>query len=180
MGHLWSRNGRRYGGYIVHLGIVMIGVAVIGNEFYQQTTNVTLAPGENTQLGGYTLEFVGLESNRLSNATEFGARLIAYDENDNVVGTVIPKRNLYDKAPDMPTSEVGLHMSPIEDVYVVLNGWEEGGRTATFTIYINPLTAWMWVGGLVLVLGTLIAAWPHSTRRSTATVPSVAYATGDD
>ena len=51
MGHLWSRNGRRYGGYIVHLGIVLIGVAVIGNEFYQQTTNVTLAPGE-TVTGG--------------------------------------------------------------------------------------------------------------------------------
>jgi cytochrome c-type biogenesis protein CcmF len=180
MGHLWSRNGRRYGGYIVHLGIVLIGVAVIGNEFYQQTTNVTLAPGESTQLAGYTLEFAGLESNRLPNAIEFGARMVAYDSNDNVVGTLIPKRNVYDKAPDMPTSEVGLHMSPIEDVYVVLNGWEEGGRTATFTIYINPLTAWMWVGGLVLVLGTLIAAWPHSTRRVTASVPSVAYAAGDD
>ena len=49
---------------------------------------------------------------------------------------------------------------------MVLNGWEEGGTTATFTIYINPLTMWMWIGGLVLVLGTLIAAWPHSTRRS--------------
>ena len=68
---------------------------------------------------------------------------------------------MYDKTPDMPTSEVGLRMSPIEDVYVVLNGWEDGGNTATFTIYINPLTTWMWVGGLVLVLGTLIAAWPH-------------------
>jgi cytochrome c-type biogenesis protein CcmF len=106
--------------------------------------------------------------------------VIAYGRNDNVVGTLIPKRNVYDKTPDMPTSEVGLHMSPIEDVYVVLNGWEEGGRTATFTIYINPLTAWMWVGGVVLVLGTLIAAWPHSSRRSPANVPSVAYATGDD
>ncbi len=180
MGHLWSRNGRRYGGYIVHLGIVLIGVAVIGNEFYQQTTNVTLAPGETAQVAGYTLEFAGLESDRQSNATEFGARVIAYDRNDNVVATLIPKRNVYDKTPDMPTSEVGLHMSPIEDVYVVLNGWEEGGKTATFTIFINPLTAWMWVGGLVLVLGTLIAAWPHSTRRSTANVPSVAYAAGDD
>ena len=180
MGHLWSRNGRRYGGYMVHLGIVLIGVAVIGNEFYQQTTNVTLAPGETTQIAGYTLEFAGLESDRQSNRVEYGARVIAYDRNDNVVSTLIPKRNVYDKTPDMPTSEVGLHMSPVEDVYVVLNGWEEGGRTATFTIYINPLTAWMWVGGVVLVLGTLIAAWPHSSRRSPANVPSVAYATGDD
>ena len=180
MGHLWSRNGRRYGGYIVHLGIVLIGVAVIGNEFYQQTQNVTLAPGETAQVAGYTLEFAGLESDRQPNLTEYGARVIVYDGGDKVVGTVIPKRNVYDKTPDMPTSEVGLRMSPIEDVYVVLNGWEEGGKTATFTIYINPLTTWMWVGGLVLVLGTLIAAWPHSSRRSTANVPSVAYATGDD
>ncbi len=180
MGHLWSRNGRRYGGYIVHLGIVLIGVAVIGNEFYQQTKNVTLAPGETAQVAGYTLEFAGLESDRQSNLTEFGARVIAYDGSNNVIGTVVPKRNVYDKTPDMPTSEVGLRMSPIEDIYVVLNGWEEGGKTATFTIYINPLTTWMWVGGLVLVLGTLIAAWPHSSRRSTANVPSVAYATGDD
>ncbi len=180
MGHLWSRNGRRYGGYLVHLGIVLIGVAVIGNEFYQQTTNVTLAPNQTVQIGGYTLEFDRLESDRQSNLTEYGARVIVYDRNDNVVGTVIPKRNVYDKAPDMPTSEVGLRMSPIEDVYVVLNGWEAGGATVTFTIYINPLTAWMWVGGLLLALGTLIAAWPHSTRRAAATLPSAAYATGDD
>ena len=180
MGHLWSRNGRRYGGYIVHLGIVLIGVAVIGNEFYQQTKNVTLAPSETAQVAGYTLEFAGLESDRQPNLTEYGARVVVYDGSDNVIGTVIPKRNVYDKTPDMPTSEVGLRMSPIEDIYVVLNGWEEGGKTATFTIYINPLTTWMWIGGLVLVLGTLIAAWPHSSRRSTANVPSVAYATGDD
>lgn len=54
MAHLWSRNGRRYGGYIVHLGIVLIGVAVIGNEFYQQTTNVTLAPGQTVQIAWAT------------------------------------------------------------------------------------------------------------------------------
>jgi cytochrome c-type biogenesis protein CcmF len=180
MGHLWSRNGRRYGGYIVHLGIVLVGVAVIGNEFYQQTKNVTLAPGETAQVAGYTLEFAGLESDRQPNLTEYGARVLVYNGSDQVIGTVIPKRNVYDKTPDMPTSEVGLRMSPIEDVYVVLNGWETGGKTATFTIYINPLTTWMWIGGLVIVLGTLIAAWPHSSRRSTANVPSVAYATGDD
>ncbi len=180
MGHLWSRNGRRYGGYIVHLGIVLVGVAVIGNEFYQQTKNVTLAPGETAQVAGYTLEFAGLESDRQPNLTEYGARVLVYNGSDQVIGTVIPKRNVYDKTPDMPTSEVGLRMSPIEDVYVVLNGWETGGKTATFTIYINPLTTWMWIGGLVVVLGTLIAAWPHSSRRSSVNVPSVAYATGDD
>jgi cytochrome c-type biogenesis protein CcmF len=62
-------------------------------------------------------------------------------------------------------------MTPIEDVYVVLNGWEEQGATATFTIYINPLTLWMWLGGVVLVIGTLIAIWPHPAARQRVTAP---------
>ena len=179
--NLWSRNGRRYGGYIVHLGIVLIGVAIIGNEFYQQSLSVTLAQGESAQVGRYELVYNGMETDRQANLIEFGAQVDAFNlDNGQKVGTVVPKRNIYDKTPDMPTSEVGLHMSPIEDVYVVLNGWESNGATATFTVYINPLTMWMWVGGLVVVLGTLIAAWPHSTRRRSESVRALAYATGDD
>jgi len=179
--NLWSRNGRRYGGYIVHLGIAMIGVAVIGNEFYQQSLSVTLAAGESTTLGRYELVFQRMESNREANLIEFGAVVDAFSlDSGKQVGTLIPKRNIYDKTPDMPTSEVGLHMSPIEDIYVVLNGWDDGGASATFTIYVNPLTVWMWIGGIVLVIGTLIAAWPHSARRRTEAVRSLAYAAGDD
>ena len=178
--HLWSRNGRRYGGYIVHLGIVLIGVAVIGNEFYQQTTTVTLSVGQSVDLAGYHLEYAGLEPDRQSNRVEYNAQMVIYNAgNDNVVGTVTAKRNLYDKTPDMPTSEVGLRMGPLEDVYVVLNGWENGGATATFTIFINPLTMWMWVGGLVLVLGTLIAVTSQPTRRRPEAVQGLAYAAAD-
>ncbi|MFZ1754898.1 MAG: cytochrome c-type biogenesis CcmF C-terminal domain-containing protein, partial [Caldilineaceae bacterium] len=171
MASLARRNGRRYGGYIVHLGMVMIAVAIIGNEFFQQTTNVTLAPGGQVALGGYELTYVGLENNRASNRTEIGARVIVHDRNGKMVGTLLPLRNLYDKTPDMPTSEVGLRMTLLEDVYVLLNGWEGSGSTATFTIFINPLTIWMWIGGIVLVLGTLIASWPHPVKR-TASVPA--------
>lgn len=173
MGQLMRRNGRRYGGYIVHLGIVMLGVAIIGNEFYQQTISVTLAPGETVTLGGYQLLYDGLETDRQPNLTEYGARLLIYDADDGrLLSSILPRRNVYDKTPEMPTSEVGLRMTLLEDVYVVLNGWEADGATATFTIYVNPLTIWMWVGGLVLVLGTLIASWPHPTRRQTSTIPA--------
>lgn len=179
--NLWSRNGRRYGGYIVHLGIVMIGVAVIGNEFYQQSLSVTLTEGERATIGRYELAFQGMESNRQANLIEFVGVIDVYSlDSGKQVATLFPKRNIYDKTPDMPTSEVGLHMSPIEDIYVVLNGWDNGGASATFTIYINPLTAWMWVGGIILVIGTLIAAWPHATRRRTESVRGLAYAPGDD
>jgi len=180
MGSLMRRNGRRYGGYIVHLGMVMIAVAIIGNEFFQQTTNVTLAPGAKVELGGYELTYVGLENNRASNRTEIGARIIIHDSSGKMVGSLLPLRNLYDKTPDMPTSEVGLRMTLVEDVYVLLNGWENGGSTVTLTIYINPLTVWMWIGGLVLVLGTLIASWPHPVKRTTNIPVGAAVAAAGD
>lgn len=177
-GSIMRRNGRRYGGYIVHLGIVMMGVAIIGNEFYLQTTNVTLAQDERVQLAHYELVYTGLGTNRQSNVTEIYAQMDIYDlNNGRMVGTIAPSRNIYDKNPEMPTSEVGLHMTLTEDVYVVLNGWEDRGSSATFSIYVNPLTIWLWIGGIVLVLGTLVAVWPHpSARRNEASVELPAYA----
>ncbi|MCB0157376.1 MAG: heme lyase CcmF/NrfE family subunit [Caldilineaceae bacterium] len=171
MWRLMRRNGQRYGGYIVHLGIVLIGVAVIGNEFYQTTTNVTLGYGESAQLGRYTFVFDDLVPERASNRDEYVAYLtVANSETGNTVGELKPKRNIYFKTPDMPTSEVGLIMRPTEDIYVVLNGWDQ--TTATFSIFLNPLTMWMWVGGLIIVLGTLICVWPVPRRREvTVTMP---------
>ncbi len=73
-------------------------------------------------------------------------------------------------------------MTPAEDVYVILNGWEGDGTSATFSIYVNPLTMWMWVGGLLVVLGTVVCVWPHpqparSSREATSPIPGGA-ATG--
>ncbi len=179
MGNLWRRNGRRYGGYLVHLAMVMIAVAVIGNEFFQDTTNVTLGQGQTVTIGGYELAYTGLETNRAANRMEFGARLMVFDaESGRLLGTVLPQRNIYDKTPDMPTSEVGLRMTPLEDVYVLLNGWSNNGASATFTIYINPLTMWLWIGGIVLIIGTLIAIWPHPARRRMEAAQTVAAGAG--
>jgi cytochrome c-type biogenesis protein CcmF len=166
------RNGQRYGGYIVHLGMVMIGVAIIGNQFYVETTNVTIQRGESAELAGYTFTYDGLSAERQENLIEYRAYVSIFtDDGTNLLGTVGPRRNIYDKTPDMPTSEVGLYVRPSEDIYIVLNGWSE--NAATFSIFVNPLTLWLWVGGIVMALGTLICLWPHP-KRKTATVPAVA------
>jgi cytochrome c-type biogenesis protein CcmF len=107
---------------------------------------------------------------------EIGARIQIFDATSGKqLGSIMPQRNIYDKTPDMPTSEVGLRMTALEDVYVVLNGWSEQGDSATFTIFVNPLTIWMWIGGIVIVLGVLLAIWPHPTQR-VQTNPQSAYA----
>ncbi len=176
MGNLFRRNGRRYGGYLVHLGIVMLGVAVIGNEFYQTTTNVTLSRGESVTISGYELVYTGLTSSEGANRVEFATPIMIYKaETGKLLGQIEPHRNIYHKNPEMPTSEVGLRSTPIEDVYVLLNGWEQGGEMATFTVYVNPLTMWMWIGGIVLVIGTLIAIWPHPARRKAESPAGMAY-----
>ena len=163
--NLLRRSGQRYGGYIVHLGIVLMGVAIIGNEFYVTRTDVTLSPGESAVVGGYTFVFNGLNAEHVDNRTEFAAYFsVLGQDGEKVLGTVAPKRNVYDKNQDQPTSEVGLYMRPLEDLYVVLNGWENG--TVTVSIFINPLTMWLWIGGIVLILGTLISLWPRPRPRT--------------
>ena len=162
---LFRRNGQRYGGYVVHLAIVMIGVAVIGNTFYQSTKSVTLKQNETVSIAGYTLTFTSLESAHTSNRTEITAHLALATASGQALGIISPGRNVYDKTPDQPTSEVGLRMRPSDDIYVVLNGWEDNAASATFTIFVNPLTVWLWIGGLVLVFGTLICIWPNPIRK---------------
>ena len=162
---LLQRQGHRYGGYLVHLGMVLIGLAIVGNEFYQEVQHVTLAQEESHVTGNYTLTYKGMVVEDKANLTQFRAVLGVENGNGLELNPLQPQRNVYFKNPDAPTSEVGLRTTWAEDLYVVLNGWEDGAVSASFSIYRNPLMVWLWVGGVVLVIGTLMAMWPHPTAR---------------
>ncbi len=162
---LLQRQGHRYGGYLVHLGMVLIGLAIVGNEFYQEVQHVTLAQEESHVTGNYTLTYKGMVVEDKANLTQFRAVLGVENGNGLELNPLQPRRNVYFKNPDAPTSEVGLRTTWAEDLYVVLNGWEDGAVSASFSIYRNPLMVWLWVGGVVLVIGTLMAMWPHPTAR---------------
>jgi cytochrome c-type biogenesis protein CcmF len=75
---------------------------------------------------------------------------------------------------DQPTNEISIRMGLSEDLYVVLAGWEGTGESASFKVYVNPLMTWMWIGGVVMILGTLLAIWPHhkEAERAAVTAPS--------
>jgi cytochrome c-type biogenesis protein CcmF len=91
-----------------------------------------------------------------------------------VIGEVLPKKHIYDKNPEQPMSEVGLRAGVVEDVYAVLAGWDNSGETASFKLFVNPLMSWMWVGGIVMMIGVLISAWPRrvaTTAEATRRVP---------
>lgn len=168
--NLVRRNGRRYGGYIVHIGMLLIALGIIGNEFYQSEGQANLRRGESITVANYTLTYNGLEMAQGPNYTEFIARM-DLARNGQPMGQIVPTKHIYNKNQEQPMTEVGLRPGPVEDVYVVLAGFDSMGETASFKVYVNPLMSWMWIGGLVMILGVLVSAWPR--RR-----PAVAEARG--
>ncbi len=163
LARLFRRNQRRYGGYIVHLGVVMMAVGIVGSGFYQIDNQAALSPGEAMTIGPYRLVYEGLSERRQSNHTEVYAKIHVYKGQADL-GIMEPKRNLYDKQPDQPTTEIALRPGLIEDLYIVLAGWENGGKIASFKAYINPMMSWLWIGGFVLIGGGILAAWRRPRR----------------
>lgn len=177
---LWTllqRNQRRYGGYLVHLGVIMIAVAITGANAYQIEAQANLAVNESMRIGRYELTFMDLR--QVAGPTYDQVRAVVGVKRDGLVQNPIePAMNFYRSRAgrNQPTNEIAIRMSLSEDLYVVLAGWENGGQTASFKAYVNPLMSWLWIGGAVMILGTLAAVWPHATaeerRRSEAPAPS--------
>ena len=174
--NLVRRNGRRYGGYVVHIGVLLISLGIIGNTFYQQEGQANLRRGESVTVSNYTLTYREMDADKGPNYTEFTAAM-DLAKNGRPAGQILARKNIYDKNAEQPMTEVGLRVGPVEDVYVVLAGFDNMGETAAFKVFINPLMSWMWLGGLVMILGVLIAAWPRRTPASSearARVPEAA------
>jgi cytochrome c-type biogenesis protein CcmF len=161
--NLVRRNGRRYGGYVVHLGVLLVALGIIGNEFYQSEGQANLKVGESLTVANYTLTYSGLKQVRGPNYSNAVA-VMDLNRGGSAAGQILPEHIVYDKNPEQPMSHVGLRPGAIEDVYVVLAGFDNHGATASFKVFINPLMSWMWVGGLVIAFGVLLAAWPRSAH----------------
>ena len=167
IGRLFSRSRRRYGGYLVHLGILLMLVGITGQALYQSTEQVALAKGESVSVGPYTLQYETSGTEDTTGSRRFYTLLQVY-QNDRPVFTLQPEKNFYWNVEQWVT-EIALHTTLTEDLYVILSGLEDNGL-ATIEVLINPLMIWLWIGGIVLVIGTLIAVWP--VRRKTPSVPA--------
>ena len=170
--HLVLRNRRRWGGYIVHAGIVMIFTAFAGAAFDREVTQ-TLDPGESVTLASplgheYTLTYQGLSSPRGQNMLRQAVALLTVERNGVPVGSLTTEKRLY-VTWESPVTEVGIRSTFLEDLYVILERVEDLGgafendaasQRATFEVQVNILVGWIWYGGLILTLGSLIAMWP--------------------
>ncbi|MBV9543226.1 MAG: cytochrome c biogenesis protein CcsA, partial [Chloroflexi bacterium] len=157
VGNLIRRNNRRYGGYIVHLAIVLIGAGAVGSQVYQQQTQATLAPGDSVSIAGYTITAHGIQTANPPGVSVVNGVLTVNGDQE-----VRPSRQIFDNFPEQPSTKVGLLSTPAEDLYVVLAGWNGDGSSAqvSLAVFVNPLVSWIWTGGLLLLLGTIVTMWP--------------------
>ena len=152
---LFRRNQRRYGGYIVHLGVTVIGIGVIGSTVFQTEVQHTLARGETIVIEGYGLRYEDYIRAQAVDGRMMNIAELTVLRNGAQVARIRPRVDDY---PDMPMTIAGAHSTLENDFYVLLLG---GNRErATFRIYINPLVNLVWWGGILLIIGTVIAAYP--------------------
>jgi cytochrome c-type biogenesis protein CcmF len=155
-----GNNRRRYGGQIIHFAILLIVMGITGSQAYQAEVQVALAAGESVEVEGYTLAYTAYDYREIEeqgNKIRNQAVLDVYRDGRKVA-TVRPERNLHSNASGAVT-EVALRSNLKEDLYVVLASLEPDGLAA-FQVLVNRLVVWLWIGGAVLIIGTLIAAWP--------------------
>jgi cytochrome c-type biogenesis protein CcmF len=163
---LVTRNPRRYGGYLVHLGITVIGLGIIGSTLFQQETQRTLAVGESLQIGGYEMRYDGLladqiaEDGRLMDIAE-----ITLLRDGAEIAHLRPRQDFFPESEGLNSMTIaGAHSTLENDFYVLLVNWETvSANSATFKVFINPLINLIWWGSFILIAGTLLAGYPRET-----------------
>jgi cytochrome c-type biogenesis protein CcmF len=173
---LWRLAGRsrqRYGGYVIHLGVVLMALGIIGIEMFQRETQGTLARGEQLTLGRYVMVYDGLTQFSTPDGRDISRAEVSVFRDGRPVGRLFPRQDFY-VSQNQPMTIPGVRSSLEDDFYVLLVSWEPiAQQGATFKIYENPLVNFVWMGGGVFILGTLVAAWPEQEpERRRRTAPS--------
>ena len=160
---LWQlikRNRRRYGGYIIHISMVLMAIGIIGIELFQTETQKHIAVNDTISLAGYDLHYDQLDQFRHKDGRWITRAEISVSKDGEDLGNIAPRFDIY---PDgQPMTIPGVRSTLVDDIYVVLINWEGITPESTpFKVYHNPLVKWVWFGGYVFIIGILIAAWPE-------------------
>jgi cytochrome c-type biogenesis protein CcmF len=173
---LVARNRRRYGGYVIHLAVVVITIGIIGSHFFQQTTQGELRPGQQLTIGRYIVTYTGLDEFATNDGRQVDRATVSVFRDGQFVGQLHPRRDFYVDS-QQPMTIPGVRSSVEDDVYVLLVAWEPvAANGATFKIYLNPLVNWVWAGGFIFIFGTLVAAWPDPAEARRRVAAAVALA----
>jgi cytochrome c-type biogenesis protein CcmF len=156
---LVGRSKRRYGGYVVHLGIVLIFLGFAG-EGFKMEEQLLLKPGQQTTVGRFTIRHDAVRVSDDGQKQMITGHLTVF-EGGREIGRMYPAKWFFRKHEEEPTTEVAIRRGPSEDLYIVMPAFDLRDQTASFHVVINPLVNWIWVGFAVMAMGTGIALLPE-------------------
>ena len=156
---LVGRNKRRYGGYIVHVGIVLIFLGFAGNGF-QRDEQILLKLGQTATVGAYTVRNDGAKTSD-DGQKQMLTGYVAVLKDGKQITTMYPGRSFFRRHEDEPRTDVAIRRTPAEDLYIVLAAVDLSTQTMTLQVVVNPLVNWIWLGFGVLAFGTCIALLPE-------------------
>lgn len=159
---LIQRYRQRYGGYIVHLGLVMLTVGVIGSHFFQVQQDAVLKPGQEMNVAGYRLTYFG-NIETTGPGTDTVEAIMQVWRDGQLQHYIYPGREFYQNFGNQPASLISISTFGLTDVYVLLDDWN-GAAQATIRVFINPLTPLVWYGGLFMLIGGVVCWWPERRK----------------
>jgi cytochrome c-type biogenesis protein CcmF len=160
---LATRNRRRYGGYIIHVAMVVMAFGILGIEVFQTTTQKSLAIGDHIDIAGYSIRFDSLAQFKHEDGREITRAVLSVFKNGEFLQEIYPRYDLYPGG--QPMTIAGVRTTLVDDLYVVLVNWEGISiDQAPFKVYHNPLINWLWIGSLLFILGFIITAWPEKKQ----------------
>lgn len=164
LARLMNRNPGRYGGYIVHLGVVLVVVGVVLSQVYQVETNAVMEIGDQVAVGPYTIGLFHIEEAMHGNVPAVQATILVRDESHRPLGFLQPSKRFYPTAdPSLgPMTQAAIYGTWRGDLYAILAGWEPFGSYVGFKFYYNPAVWLIWAGGGLLVFGALFSLWPRT------------------
>jgi cytochrome c-type biogenesis protein CcmF len=157
---LARRNQRRYGGLIVHLGVVLIFLGIAGSMSYSQEREATLRVGEGLSVGRYYVQFEGLSGSKQPTHTRVEGAFKVFNEGHEI-GVLSPALKFF-PTQQSPVGRAVFRSTLTDDLYLILSGFSELEQNqATLKVLVRPLLVWMWLGAFVIMLGTIVAVLPH-------------------
>ena len=162
---LVSRHRQRYGGYLVHLGLILLAVGVIGSQFFQVERDAQLQARQTVSVGGYTVQYQGV-SDTTRNGIETLRAHLTVSQGGGKLGDIYPGQRIFPGFESQPTSVVSITTYNLKDVYVFLAA-VDGATSVTIRVFVNPLVSLVWLGGLAMLLGGIVCWWPERRRLAT-------------
>ena len=161
--NLVAKNNRRYGGYIIHVGVLAAFVGIVGSSFFRTEVKKSVHPGETFAIGPYQLRYLGLSGDENDHMEYASARLEVLRGGNRI--TVMEPQKVFYKRQQQPATKVAIRSTPFADLYVVLAGLDQN-NSATFEVFLTPMVFWLWAGGVLMALGTVVVMWPNVRERA--------------